>query len=138
MASCYNEDKLIATADPENVYSEYTLPQGNHDYDEQIMRYYEKYGVLTLYKFRDKDFWWNSTSDIRWNYIPESNRTEAGYEALPADTLYVKEQLGLLENKFFTYYPDSLLKRTLPQKFLLASMFNYVSTIKNLQKMIEC
>ena len=131
-ASCYKEEELKSSNEPENVYGEYTLPQGDHDYDNQIVEYFKKYNVIILYKFRDRDYWWNSTSDIRWVYNPEINLTHSGYEATPADTLYIGDQLDLLQDKFFKYFPDSLLNRALPSKILLSSMFNFVPTTTGL------
>ena len=124
-AGCYKEDDLAPSPEPEAIYGKYTLPQGNHDYDPEILEIYKKYSTLILYKFEDKDYWWAVSSDIRWKF-QEGFGTIAGYEAAPADEKYVGQQMELVKNKFLKYFPDTLLQRVLPLKILLTSYFNYI------------
>lgn len=126
VTGCYNENKLTPTEQPEAISGKYTLPQGDHTYDTDILTLYKKYNTLLLYKFEDRDFWWNVSSDIRWTHDTASGSTSAGWEAIPANENYVGEQIGLLQDKFFTYFPDTLLFRTLPLKFLLCNYLNYI------------
>lgn len=129
-AGCYDEGKITPTPEPEAVYGKYTLPQGNHDYDPEILEIYKKYNTLLLYKFEDKDYWWAVSEDIRWKY-QEGYGTVLGYEAAPADENYVGQQITLIKEKFLKYFPDTLLNRTLPQKILLTRYFNYIPPLSN-------
>ena len=52
--SCYDEGKIKPSEEPELIYGKYTLPQGDHDYDDDIVAFYKKYGSLLLYKFTTK------------------------------------------------------------------------------------
>lgn len=128
VTGCYKEDSLEPSSEPES--GQYILPQGNHDYDPEIVEMYRKYGTYMLYRFEDKDFWWAFSSDIRWKY-QEGVGTVGGYEATPADERYVGQQLELIKSKFLKYFPESFLKRALPLKMLLMSDLNYVPTQEN-------
>ena len=52
--ACYDEKELS----PSGIISSYSVPQGEHDYDDVIVEYYNKYGSCLLYKFTDKDTYW--------------------------------------------------------------------------------
>lgn len=55
MSACgYSEDELTPSGDALT----YKLPQGNNDYDQTIVDYYNKYGTYILYKYTDKDAYW--------------------------------------------------------------------------------
>ena len=116
---CYGEDKLIPNGD-EPVLSEKDLPQGNHEYDTRIMKWWEDYGLLTFYRFDYKEFWWTPTSDIRPKPIPnQESGTSMGYEGMQADTNYVGDLVALLDKEFFAYYTKEYLYKQMPKKFLL-------------------
>jgi hypothetical protein len=104
------EATLTPTTTPEPGFK---LPQGNNDYDQRIMEYYNKWGTYVLYKFTKQDI----TYQI------------AGYDKLyvsaPADPNYINPQLDLLESTFFKYYSDSTLRKYLPVKFFLCSSLTY-------------
>jgi hypothetical protein len=124
--SCSKEDALTASTLPEKVVNAGYLPQGESEYDNRIMEYYRKYNTVMLYKYDEKEFWWNVTRDLRWTYDSTTNRTTTffngvAYTAAPAVEPYVGEQLTLIERKFFTYFPDAFLKAALPTKILLFS-----------------
>lgn len=123
---CEKEEALTATEGGEPVVGGYVLPQGNHDYDPKIVELSNKYNMLILYKFEEKDFWWNVTKDIRWEFDTVGKKTVGGYEAQSALEKYVGQQVELLETEFFTSFPDTFLTRTLPYKMLLSSEFNEI------------
>lgn len=129
LIACDDESALRPSDKPENVYGGYMLPQGNHEYDTRIVNYFEKYNTVILYKFNEKEFWWNLTSDVRWKYDSVTNKTKEGYEMVSADTLYVGEQLVLIQDKFFTYFPDEFLNQNLPLKTLLVGGLKYVKDL---------
>lgn len=129
LIACDDESALRPSDKPENVYGDYMLPQGNHEYDTRIVNYFEKYNTVILYKFNEKEFWWNLTSDVRWKYDSVTNKTKEGYEMVSADTLYVGEQLALIQDKFFTYFPDEFLNQNLPLKTLLVGGLKYVKDL---------
>lgn len=128
LAGCYEEEDLTPSSEPELIYGKYTLPQGDHDYDDDIVTFYKKYNSLLLYKFTSKDFGWTPTANMSWNMETDTvivSGGEAKYDALPADELYVKAQLQLLEDKLFAYLSDTLMQ-LLPQRILLCSAINEV------------
>ena len=60
LTACYEEDKLTPSEEGENVYNgEYTLPQGNHDYDNDILELFSKYQTMFLYKYEPHDIYYN-------------------------------------------------------------------------------
>lgn len=62
---CNDEDAITPSTELEPFLS---LPQGNHDYDDRIMKLYEDLGVEIFYRFEPKDVYFNYTSGI-WNDI---------------------------------------------------------------------
>ncbi|MBP1618225.1 MAG: hypothetical protein H6Q14_2052 [Bacteroidetes bacterium] len=117
-ASCnYDEDSLTASG----TESGYSVPQGNQDYDTEIVDFYEKYGSCLLYKFTDKDAYWTPSA---WNNGVVGAYTDggqAGFIVAAADTQYIGKQLELLHALLFDFYTDSFLKKFLPVKVLLCS-----------------
>lgn len=87
----------------------YTLPQGNHPYDEAIMDFYHTYGCYILYKFSEADFKWNINS-----YSPY-------YTAEQGDENYITQSLTALNQYLFKFYTTDFLKKALPYKILLSS-----------------
>lgn len=128
LTSCYDEGSLAPSPEPELIYGKYTLPQGDHDYDDDIVEFYNKYSSLLLYKFTSKDFGWNPTGNVAWNPATDTiviPGAASKYDAQPANELYVGKQLELLQDKLFCYLPDSL-KYLLPQRILLCSVLDWV------------
>ncbi|MCZ4245043.1 hypothetical protein [Pedobacter punctiformis] len=101
-----NEAPLTPSDTPEFGY---TLPQGNHDYDQRILGYYNRWGTYVLYKFTQQDITF------------QLNDYDKNYKTVPADGAYINPQLDLLESTFFKYYSDSTLRKYLPTKFFLCS-----------------
>lgn len=93
---------------PDTLQPEYTLPQGNHDYDARIVNFQHKYGCYILYKFTDKDFRWNIS-----NQIP--------YVADQGDENYITPALNALDKYLFHYYSEGFLKLALPYKIILSA-----------------
>lgn len=125
VTGCKKESALTPSPEPENVYGDPTLPQGNHPYDATILDMFKKYKTLFLYKYEQKDIMYNVTWWIGGRYDAAANKTMAGYFDVPADENYVDEQLDLIDETLLKYYPESLLKAGLPQKvFLLDSFYN--------------
>lgn len=93
---------------PDTIRPEYHLPQGNHPYDKKILDFHEKYGTYVLYKFTDKDFQWNITTNLL-------------YAADPGDEGYIEQSLEMLDKKLFSFYTEGFLKLSLPYKILLSS-----------------
>lgn len=90
----------------------YTLPQGNHSYDDSIVKFYQKYNCYILYRFTHADFAYNYTT----------MRPDSAFSANPA---YIGNALRFFYDQLVTLYPESFLKKTLPFKVLLAS---YIGT----------
>lgn len=128
LTGCYDEGNLTPSPEPELIYGKYTLPQGDHDYDDDIVKFYKDYSSLLLYKFTTKDFGWSPTTDVAWNIARDTIVIPGAadkYDARPADEMYVKAQLQLLEDKLFSYLPDTLM-HLLPQRILLCSAIDMV------------
>lgn len=128
--SCYDEGKLNPSPEPELIYGKYTLPQGNHDYDNDIVKFYRQYSSLILYKFTSKDFGWSPTYNESWNVAEDTiynpnPQFSTKLNAVPADEKYVGEQLKLLNDKLLCYLSDTLL-HLLPQRILLCSVIEEV------------
>ncbi|HVK46621.1 MAG TPA: hypothetical protein VM488_02225 [Pseudobacter sp.] len=120
---CKKEAALSPTPEPENIYGDPTLPQGNHPYDADILELFKKYRTLFLYKYEQKDIMYNVTYWIGGRYDTAANKTFAGFFDVPADEDYVDEQLHLINETFLKYYPESLLRAGLPQKIFLLDSF---------------
>lgn len=120
--SCsYDEDELT----PSGVTSSYQLPQGSHDYDDTIQKFYNDNGVYLLYKFSDKDAYWTPSG---WtNGTPSDNDDgKTGFTVKAADENYVGQQLSLLDEVWFSKLNASA-KKLLPTLILLCSEVNNVA-----------
>lgn len=126
LVACHEDDELTPTERPEFGYS---VPQGNHEYDDRIVDWNERCNVFILYKFDLKELYWQVTN---W-YESIENAEDAVYpytEGLlgeVADTNYVGKQLNLVEEQFLNFYPDTTLRRCLPLKLLLCSKLTHRS-----------
>lgn len=117
MAACgYSEDPLEASGDALT----YKLPQGNNDYDQTIVGYYQKYGTYILYKFEDKEAYW-TPSGWKNGIEGDMNTGKAGYIVKTSDPSYINKQLNLLNDVWFSNYSEKFLKAFLPVKILLCS-----------------
>ncbi|MDR0544714.1 MAG: putative zinc-binding metallopeptidase [Odoribacteraceae bacterium] len=127
--ACNGEEDLIPRVDPENVYGDPTLPQGDHDYDAFILDFFRKYNTLMLYKYDPQDIYWNITNNSFIPVVRDSvgNVAVAGYVDTPADENYVGEQIELIREKFLAHYPDDFLREMLPKKIFLLRSFVEVS-----------
>ncbi|SKD09337.1 hypothetical protein SAMN05660461_5222 [Chitinophaga ginsengisegetis] len=97
-----------AALTPEPIPPVYTLPQGNHDYDDTIVAWYKKYNTFILYKFTQLDY--------AYNYYDK--KPDSAFNANPA---YVASTLRFIREELLEVYPEAFLKTTLPYKILLAS-----------------
>lgn len=125
MTGCKKEAKLTPTTKPENVYGDPTLPQGNHPYDADIQQLFQKYRTLFLYKYQHRDLYYNVSENLEGTYDTAADQiTKPGWFDVPANEQYVGMQLDLLKDIWLKYYPDSLLRKGLPQKvYLLDSLY---------------
>lgn len=127
LTACYDEGELKPSEEPELIYGKYTLPQGNHDYDDDIVKFYNDYASLILYKFTSKDFGWSPTGNVDFDVSKDTvvGRVGQAYDVCPANEEYVGMQLKLLNKKWFSYLSDTL-KQMLPQRILLCGMIDLV------------
>jgi len=124
MTGCKKEAKLTPTTKPEDVYGDSTLPQGNHPYDAEIQQLFQKYRTLFLYKYKPGDLYYNVVENIEGTYDTAADMiTKPGWFDVPANEQYVGRQLDLLKEIWLNYYPDSLLRKGLPQKVYLLDSF---------------
>jgi hypothetical protein len=123
---CKKEGKLTPSEQPEKgVYSDPSLPQGNHPYDADILQLFQKYSTFFLYKYIPNDLYFNINTYTGGTYDPATDKTtRGGYFDVPANEAYVGMQLDMLKDIWLKYYPDTLLKKGLPQKvYLLDSLY---------------
>ncbi|WP_018339668.1 hypothetical protein [Butyricimonas synergistica] len=126
LVACNDDNSLTPTETPEFGYS---VPQGNHDYDDRIVDWNKRCNTFILYKFDLKELYWDVN---RWNEstpTPEDSSYPYPYSngllGAIADEVYVGEQLDLVETLFLDFYPDSTLYRLLPLKLLLCGELNW-------------
>ncbi|AXY73112.1 hypothetical protein D3H65_03610 [Paraflavitalea soli] len=125
-AGCKKEKALTPSPEKENVYGDYTLPQGNHPYDADILQLFQKYNTMFLYKYVAKDLYYQVKYYTNGIYDPVKDSTTAsGYFDVPANEAYVGQQLALLKDLWLKYYPDALMKAGLPKKIFLLDSFYY-------------
>jgi len=118
VSSCnYDEAPLTASG----IKSGYTVPQGNHDYDSEIVDFYSRYGSCLLYKFTDKDTYWTPSGWKNGVLGLPAQGAATGYIVTAADEQYVGKQLDLLNKLWFGFYSDAFLKKFLPVKVMLCS-----------------
>lgn len=128
LAACYEDETITPGTESEQYF---TLPQGDHDYDDKIVEYYEKYGFYILYDFMPENVYWTGTN---WDeYLGSGNisdRDNIGDKLFVAPALPERagELLDMCENLFFNYYPDTLLK-CLPVEFYLCSRLGEVGQV---------
>lgn len=108
---CNQEEDIVPT---EGNEMEFILPQGNHDYDSEMVAFYEQYGVLPVYLFEKKDLYWNNT-------------VQEDVVGLAGDPEYVGEVWDFSRHIFFDVYPDSLLRDYLPLKFFICSSLQEIT-----------
>lgn len=111
---CDDEDDIKVS---EGLEISYTLPQGDHEYDDDIVAWYDKYGFYTLYIYEPKDIYWANTN---WEerFEQENGRSGGKLSAKMAEEEYVGDQLKVFEQFFLDVYPDSLLTHYMPLKVL--------------------
>jgi hypothetical protein len=106
LTACHKE----AALQPSSSNRLYTLPQGNHPYDQDIQQFYDTYHTVMLYKFDSMDYQYNITGPLNvYLYIK------------PADTSYIPAALDFIHTNWLDLYPSAFLQKTLPFKILLAS-----------------
>lgn len=109
LGACHKEAPL--TPSPASDF--YSLPQGNHPYDDSIMAFYKQYGSYMLYKFDTVDYAYNYTKYL-------SIRAAQGNEA------YVPQAIDFFKKQCLNLYPENFLQATMPFKVILAS---YIDTL---------
>ena len=116
--SCNNEDDLDISEKKDNRFD---LPQGDHDFDDQIVEWNNNYGTSVLYRFSNADLNYHFTSSS--NDVVYDVKVEAEEEGIRAAVQFLKED-------FFDLYSDEVKKELFPAKILMAGMLyqnnNYV------------
>ena len=113
--SCSDEDNLVI---PDKKETRFDIPQGDHDFDNQIVEWYAKYGTSVLYKFTNPDLNYQIIKNADYDI-----KAEADEEGIAAAVQFLKED-------FFDLYPDKVKKELFPSKILMAGKLytkgNYV------------
>lgn len=116
LIGCKKEAEVLSPSEiPEKNW---TLPQGDHPFDQRIQDYYNRFGSYVLYKFSQQDILWNISGN------------DGAYRSIPANEEFVEQQLNLLDKTFFSHYQDSTLRKYLPIKVFLCSSIRLGSTTK--------
>lgn len=103
--------KKEADLTPSEITIQYQLPQGNHDYDPELVNLNKRYGSFFLYKF--------SAVDFAANPVYGAGGFNETYTVDIADEAYVGKVLTFIQNNWLNYYSDEFLKANLPFKVLL-------------------
>lgn len=124
---CSDENKL--TPSDQDIYG-YSVPQGEHDYDDKIVAWKDKYNFFALYKWVPRDLYWSPTgwSEAKENPPGSTFLWTNGWNGEPADEAYVGQQLDLIEKTFVSFYPDSTFRRCMPLKMLLCKKLQLIGT----------
>lgn len=120
--SCNKEDDLSPSNNPEDLIE---FPQGDHDYDNVIMDWYEAYGFTALYIFEPKDVYWGNESWYQgdFEYIDYKGGTEI---AKQGEEEYIGFLCDMFDKLFLSNYPQELLHDVMPFRvFLCSSLYNY-------------
>lgn len=113
------------TLEPTGISSAYHLPQGNHDYDQRIVDFFNQTGTYILYDFTPKEACW-SPNKLKLGWPGDEDTGEEGYAPVKADDKYVGKALDLLDEVFLKYYSDKCKKELMPIKILLCSQLDSV------------
>lgn len=117
VAAC--SDSLTPSEDNRLV----AFPQGNADYDAEILDIYEKYGTQIIYDYNDDMFRWQITDKLGYISTP-ANKS--------ADKAHIKNAVDFMRHNCFDFYDQDSLKNILPYRIYLASnlgkIFEYSGT----------
>lgn len=113
LLGCYQEENICGREGGEPFY---TLPQGNNSYDQSIVDWYERCGFYILYKFDEKDLYWDSE-----NWKEAESTQKLGRKGTPAIPEFVNKQLDLITDIFLNVYSEKVIKEYMPLKILLCS-----------------
>lgn len=129
LVGCYKEETIHGREGGEPFY---TLPQGNHAYDKDIVIWFENYGFYTLYDFKENDLYWNNDGWEQSGMLDYGLTGKlSGYKA---DTNYVGKQLDWFQKLFLLHYPEDFIAQGMPLKVLLCSK---LQTAKNVPQFDE-
>lgn len=121
LTGCYEkEDDITPTEGTEEIFP---LPQGDHDYDDQIVEWHDKYGFYALYIFEDKDLYWANTEWLE-GFRPEI-ASGGSLKGKAGDPDYVGQQLEVIKELFLNNYPDELIEKGMNLRLLLCSELWY-------------
>ena len=117
LTGCYEKEGDITPS--EGLEEIFPLPQGNHEYDNQILKWHDKYGFYALYIFEAKDLYWANTEWLEGLNPNVSNNGTLKAKAANPD--YVGQQLEVFKELFLNNYSDELIKEGMPLRVLLCS-----------------
>lgn len=116
LVSCYKEDALTPSKGTEEIFS---IPQGDHDYDDVVVDWFERYGFYTLYVFEPKDLYWYNDGWLEGgNPINIPTGTEKGS---PGNEEFVGYAMDIFHDMMMRHYPDELLKQGMPLRVFICS-----------------
>ena len=92
------------------------FPQGNNDYDREIVEIYNQYGTQMLYRYNSAMMRWQVTDLL-------------GYICRQADEQYVGQAVSFIKHNCLDFYHPDSLRKYLPYRIYLASdlgrLFDY-------------
>ena len=97
---------------PLGIEEKYSLSQGNHEFDNKLVEFYDSTGVYILYQYDSLDAIWNITG-----LYPNTNYP---LRIVLPDEEYLSLGIQMIFENWLDLYPMSTLKSTLPKKILLA------------------
>ncbi|MFI0429389.1 putative zinc-binding metallopeptidase [Mariniflexile sp. HMF6888] len=123
LSSCSNTEEN--EIEPSGIKTGYTVPQGNNDFDNDIVKFYDDYGTYLLYRFTDKDAYWTPSKWTNGEPSTDDSQGKLGFIYFEPDENYIKPQLDLLNRTWFNHYSPEFLDKFLPVKILLCSQVQY-------------
>ena len=107
--SCDNDDDIIIS---DKTETRFDIPQGDHDFEKQIVEWSKNYDINVLYKF--------SLPDLNYQFMANKNLQ---YEvAAWAEEDGIRSAVKFLQEDFINLYSDETKKTLFPSKILLAGM----------------
>ncbi|RFS18801.1 hypothetical protein DVR12_26750 [Chitinophaga silvatica] len=114
VAACKKNEKVEAL----KFGNLFELPQGNQPYDDSIVAFYKQYATYAVYKFTNGDFVGGYTLRL----------TDT---AALGDPKYVGKAFSFFKKNCLGYYPDSVIKKTIPISILLSSGISKLDKVGN-------
>lgn len=114
LISCDQEEDPIVLS--EHLPLKYTLPQGDAEYDDRILEFYEKFGTFILYEYEKFDPFWNVES-----VLSGSDK----YNIVFTPKEYLEVSVNTLFDLWLDLYSEEFMQGKMPRYLFLADSVWY-------------